>query len=113
MHVVMCFLKMSLMLPQLVQTEHTHNFSEGETLFVNSAQVVIDHVQQQCKAINVKAYMRCSRGGFCDNNDAALPGIEYEQNRAQVLPVGMLQGEVHQQHRCLQLLDLFTTTDNF
>ena len=34
---------------------------------------------------------RCSRGEFCDNTDAAMPGIEHEQNRAQVLTVSILQ----------------------
>ena len=63
-------------------------------------------------SMNVKAYMRCFRGGFGENNDAALQSIEHEQNKAQVLTVmiSMLKGGVRQQHRCLQLLDLFTTT---
>ena len=59
--------------------------------------------------------MRCFRGGFGENNDAALQSIEHEQNKAQVVTVmiSMLKEGVRQQHRCLQLLDLFTTTENF
>ena len=40
---------MSVSLPDI------NNLNEGETLFVNSVQEVIDHVKQQCKAVHVKA----------------------------------------------------------
>ena len=38
-----------------VSLQDINNLKEGETFFVSSVQEVIDHVKQQCKAVNVKA----------------------------------------------------------